>query len=277
MSTKTAPKKKAATPAKKTVKAKATPEPELVYDSGVSINVIREMRKEHVLEFELESTAPYMCNQFSNKAKEQMLFAMMNPTKQGRATGKARPPKDPFQDFFEAGYWNFEKKGKSFVPANLCMKVMSIKNAIIAAAGYLGDRRTLTMKDCKRAIKVHAPLLIKKQGFLPLDGTGPLPEDQKDRLDVDPRFSKKLAPYHEIGVSLDEELVKVGQGTSDLRYRPVLWSWTATLVVRFSRYSPDLMAEIVAEAGEGGIGEYRPTSPQSTGPNGTFAIKNWAG
>ena len=221
---------------------------------------------------DIESVTPYMCHQFGAKAKRQMLEGMMNPDTKKRATGAQREAKDPFKDFLEAGYWNFKRKGKEEVPVNLCVKANSIKNAICDAAAFLGDRKTLTKKDTKRAIFVEPILQLRGESLIPLTAEGPLPEGQKTRMDFDPLFEKRLKPFHDIGVSMDESLVKVGNGQPDLRYRPKLWSWTTTLLITFSRYEPDLVLTLLEEAGNGGIGENRPTSPQSTGEFGRFKI-----
>ena len=152
------------------------------------------------------------------------------------------------------------------------LKCTSLKNAICDAAAFLGDRKTLTKKDTKRAIFVEADCFIGNEGFIPLKAEGPVPEEQMSRVDLDDEFRTKLKPYHKIGVNMNESLVRVGSGTSDLRYRPMLWSWTADVTLTYSRYSPELVLTLLAEAGNGGVGENRPTSPQSTGEYGRFEI-----
>ena len=72
-----------------------------------------------------------------------------------------------------------------------------------------------------------------------------------------------------------EDVVRVGQGTADLRWRATYPEWSATLTVRYIPTQIDFegIHTLVEAAGMGGVGEWRPASPQSnTGMYGQFTL-----
>jgi len=69
-----------------------------------------------------------------------------------------------------------------------------------------------------------------------------------------------------------EDMVRVGQGTADLRYRPEYTNWYATLKVTYnsSVMSAEQVINIFNVAGFGvGVGEWR---PEKNGSNGRFHV-----
>jgi hypothetical protein len=70
-----------------------------------------------------------------------------------------------------------------------------------------------------------------------------------------------------------EDVVRVGMGTADLRYRAEYWPWRAELVINFvpAMLSAESVIAIVDAAGLGGVGEWRP-SKAKTGLYGTFEV-----
>ena len=72
-----------------------------------------------------------------------------------------------------------------------------------------------------------------------------------------------------------EDVVRVGQGTADLRWRATYPEWSATLTVRYIPTQIDFegIHTLVEAAGMGGVGEWRPASPHSnTGMYGQFTL-----
>jgi len=69
-----------------------------------------------------------------------------------------------------------------------------------------------------------------------------------------------------------EDMVRIGMGTADIRYRPEFWPWEADLVVRYNAKSLSL-EQIVHLFNQGGfsvgVGEWR---PQKDGQYGMFAV-----
>jgi hypothetical protein len=73
-------------------------------------------------------------------------------------------------------------------------------------------------------------------------------------------------------VVMREDMVRVGMGTADIRYRPEYHGWTVDLVVRFNARSITLeqLTHLLRVAGfSTGVGEWR---PQRNGINGTFDV-----
>lgn len=85
----------------------------------------------------------------------------------------------------------------------------------------------------------------------------------------------ELVPILSEPPTMREDMVRVGAGTADIRYRPQYWPWKAVLRIR---YLPHLITEeslvaLVDAAGNGGIGEWRPSSPKGKSGNyGRFEV-----
>jgi hypothetical protein len=72
-----------------------------------------------------------------------------------------------------------------------------------------------------------------------------------------------------------EDTPRIGQGTTDLRYRPCFPEWSATLRVTFVPMKIDLesVVNLTNAGGLGGVGEWRPSAPKSlTGTFGRFGV-----
>lgn len=70
-----------------------------------------------------------------------------------------------------------------------------------------------------------------------------------------------------------EDMVRVGMGTADIRYRPEFTNWYVDLVVRYNAKTLTLsqIVQLFNQAGfSTGIGEWR---PQKDGSNGLFSVK----
>jgi hypothetical protein len=70
-----------------------------------------------------------------------------------------------------------------------------------------------------------------------------------------------------------EDMVRVGMGTADIRYRPEFKEWKATLPIQFnaSIISPEMIVNLLTLAGFGvGVGEWR---PERNGQYGRFHVQ----
>jgi len=73
-----------------------------------------------------------------------------------------------------------------------------------------------------------------------------------------------------------EDTVKIGQGTTDLRYRPETTEWWAELTIKYNVgvVSKEQIVNLINLAGFGvGVGEMRPCGKQSSGCNGMFHVE----
>lgn len=68
-----------------------------------------------------------------------------------------------------------------------------------------------------------------------------------------------------------EDMVRVGMGTSDLRYRPMYEEWSATLEIQLLEHviTTDQLYGLIDAAGYNGVGEWR---PEKNGVYGTFDL-----
>ena len=81
-------------------------------------------------------------------------------------------------------------------------------------------------------------------------------------------------------ISRREDMVRVGMGKADIRWRPQYDDWTATLFIDFvvTAITPSSVLALVDAAGIGGVGEWRPSSPKgATGSYGRFRVASVAG
>jgi len=77
-------------------------------------------------------------------------------------------------------------------------------------------------------------------------------------------------------LQLREDTPRNSNGTADLRYRYQIWPWRAVLTVEFlpAMIDQDSLVALVDAGGNGGVGDWRPSSPKShTGTYGRFAVE----
>lgn len=85
----------------------------------------------------------------------------------------------------------------------------------------------------------------------------------------------QLIPIEAGEPEMREDTPRIAQGTTDLRYRPQYWPWSAVLPIRFveTAISLDAIVTLVKAGGMSGVGEWRPSAPKSlTGSYGTFVL-----
>lgn len=178
---------------------------------------------------------PLIVHQFSEKAKKQMLDS--DTTK---VRGK-KPPRNPEESYKQSRYildaaLQKESGAEDGFPA------VGFKAAIVGAARLFDASVTMTA--------LRSALYVQGYG------------------------SQQLVPVmgeHE----MREDVVRVGQGVADLRYRAMYPEWSALLTVKYipTQISLEGVFALVEAAGMGGIGEWRPSSPKSnTGSYGQFTI-----
>jgi len=73
-----------------------------------------------------------------------------------------------------------------------------------------------------------------------------------------------------------EDMVRVGMGTTDIRFRAAFREWETRIYVTFNAelLTPEMLINLINRAGMCGIGEWRPSAPKSsTGSYGCFKVK----
>jgi len=224
-----------------------------------------------------EANKPYCCHAMSQKALLQLEQGQDGVTKT-----RKKEPKDQYAEFIGAGYWIRDDKGEI---KHLCAPAIQFKKATVDAVRHVGDKKTLTMKAVRSWFHIRSTVPAHPD-MIPLE-SDPLPEALFD--DMDHRFlgrepkesrsrwvtderTKEMKRLHKMGVSISRHPAKVGMGM-DLRYRPKIYNWSATLEVEFDPQfiSQDGLVNLINIGGRlNGIGEWRPSSPQACGDWGMF-------
>lgn len=196
---------------------------------------------------------PLIMHAWSEKAKRMMLEAQM-----GKAKGKKKEPKSPADDFIRSMYWKTpmpvyedsaseEEKMEAFGiavenGARFCFPVTAFKQAAISAAYRMG-----WSKD-----KVS----LRGAFFIESDENGMI-EIQSD------------------SPTMREDMVKVGMGTADIRYRGEFSNWSADITINYNvngQYDLESIVNIINAGGYiCGVGEWR---PEKDGQYGMFHVAN---
>lgn len=182
-------------------------------------------------------TSPLIVHRFSEKAKREML---------DRSQGKKNPrqAKDPRAEFEAAAYVMGEEK-KEEQKNGEGVKVygfpaIAFKAATVSAARFYRD---VTMTALRQ--------------FLFFSGivSGP------DRVSLIPIIRPGKLAKGEEWPRIREDVVRVGMGAADLRYRPEFWPWSAELTITYvkSALTQGSVLSLIDAGGLGvGVGEWRP-------------------
>lgn len=192
----------------------------------------------------IEGDTPLIMHAWSDKAKRMMLEAQ-----QGKSKGKAKEYKNPVEDFINSMYWltpppteyteeAFEKAIAD--GARFGFPVTAFKQAAISAAYRQG-----WSKD-KVSLRGAFFIMGDENGMVEIESDVPC---------------------------LREDMVRVGMGTADLRYRGEFRHWRADLEVKYNTNGPYSLEAIVNMINAGGllcgVGEWR---PEKDGNNGMFHV-----
>lgn len=176
---------------------------------------------------------PLIMHAWSEKAKREMLEKQMKVTKT-----KGRDAKNPVEDFIRSMYWltdmptdmseeGYEKAIKD--GARFGFPVTAFKQAAISASyrmGWSKDKMSL-------------------RGVFFIEG------DENQMIEI-----------HSDTPIMREDMVKVGMGTADIRYRGEFRNWWAELKITYNKngqYSLEQIVNIINAGGfVCGIGEWRP-------------------
>jgi hypothetical protein len=194
---------------------------------------------------------PLIMHAWSEKAKRMMLEAQM-----GKAKGKKKEAKSPVDDFIRSMYWlspmpeyednaSEEEKQAAFEQtiengARFGFPVTAFKQAAISAAYRMG-----WAKD-----------KVSLRGAFFIDG------DENGMIEI-----------HSDAPKMREDMVKVGMGTADIRYRGEFDNWYADITISYNmngNYSLESIMNIINAGGYiCGVGEWR---PEKDGQYGQFHV-----
>lgn len=195
---------------------------------------------------------PLIMHAWSEKAKRMMLEAQ-----QGKSKGKKKPIKNPVDDFIQSAYW---LTGKPVYPESAteeeCEAVFDVAIENGATFGFpVTAFKQATISAAYRLGWVKNQMGLRGAFFIEGDENG-MVQIQSD------------APV------MREDMVKVGMGTADIRYRPQFNNWSAVLNISYNAAGEFSFENIVNAINAGGyicgVGEWR---PERDGTNGMYHVQ----
>ena len=195
--------------------------------------------KREVALITVEGTSPLIVHQWSMKARQMMLEAQQ---------GKKRPKvaKDPKTDFLDSMY-RFARTDRSVTSPldSHGVPVVAFKSATVKGGGRAFGK-TVKMTELRQSLV-----------FLP-DGMG----------DDGMQLTRLIIEDEPI---MREDMVRIGLGVADIRYRAQYTKWRAVLRVQFMPNVIDLgsIVALIDAGGSNGISEWR---PEKNGSFGTYEV-----
>lgn len=215
--------------------------------------------------------SPLIVHAWSAKAKREILEKEIGATKT-----KARAVKNPIEDFASSMYWltpmpeefTADSISAALRDARFGFPVTGIKQAAISAAYRLGW--------AKDKMSMRGSFFIKPD----IDGyySGDLQIDyDKKKVEIIPNVYRheQLVEIHSDGPMLREDMVRVGMGSADIRYRGEYNNWYADLQIEYNKNGQHSLEQIINIINAGGsvcgIGEWR---PERDGQYGMFHVES---
>lgn len=202
-----------------------------------------------IMHIEIESKTPLIVHAWSSKAVKMMLDKQIGEGCEGKKA------KDPLQDFKDSLYYLPDNAGFG-IPAP------AFKAAIVTSANDV----ELKMTEVKRNVHVNSYLV-------PIIAP-PLPES--DYTDWDRKYEKEIAFHHKHGAQMRMDMVRLASGVADIRFRGCFPKWNCVIEIEYNErvVRPAELVNLVQAAGNGGVCEWRPSSPNvKSGEFGRFGIK----
>ena len=188
---------------------------------------------------------PLIMHAWSEKAKRMMLEAQM-----GVAKGKKKEAKNPVDDFIRSMYW--------LTPMPEDGTIESFEEAIAN-----GARFGFPVTAFKQAAISAAYRMGWAKDKMSMRGAFFIDSDENGMIEI-----------HSDTPEMREDMVKVGMGTADIRYRGEFKNWYADLTISYNangQYSLENIVNIINAGGYVcGVGEWR---PERDGQNGMFHVQ----
>ena len=199
----------------------------------------------------IKGDTPLIMHAWSEKAKRMMLEAQ-----QGKAKGKKRECKNPVADFVESIYWLYGK------PVYSDGATEEEVTAAFVESIHNGARFGFPVTAIKQAACSAAYRLGWVKNQMGLRGAFFIESDFGDMVEI----------ISDTPV-MREDMVRVGMGTADLRYRGEFRNWSAKFRLKYNASGGFPLDSIINALNAGGfvcgIGECR---PEKDGAFGTFHV-----
>ena len=189
---------------------------------------------------------PLIVHAWSEKAKKMMLDAQMGATKT-----KARELRNPVDDFINSLYWLTEKPTEGTEEAFMkAIKKGAKWGFPVAAIKMAANSAAYRLKWVKNQMELRGSYFLKSEFGELAEIKGSAPE-------------------------MREDMVRVGMGSADLRYRGEFKNWSMDLMLEYNASGGMSLEQILNCINAGGyccgIGEWR---PEKDGDNGRFHVES---
>lgn len=184
--------------------------------------------------------SPLIVHAWSEKAKRMMLETQMKTTKT-----KGKPVRDPYDDFVQSLYW-LEGKPDESTPEAF---EKAVKNGAkwgfpVGAIKQAGNSAAYRMGWVKNQMNLRGAYFLQTEYGEMAEIQGAIPE-------------------------MREDMVRVGMGTADLRYRGEFKNWHMDMILEYNASADMTLEQILNVINAGGytvgIGEWRPEKDGSFG------------
>ena len=198
--------------------------------------------------------SPLIVHAWSEKAKKEML-----DTQQGKNKTKKKPTRLPFDDFARALYWLTPMPEEEWYDEQTGESRMIVTEELFEKAIQDGARFGFPANSFKLSANSAAYRLGWVKNQMELRGSYFLgSEDGSELVEI-----KGCTPM------CREDMVKVGMGTADLRYRPIFENWYCDMVLEYNESGSMKLNDILSCLNAGGYccgaGEWRPERDGSFG------------
>lgn len=173
---------------------------------------------------------PLIVHAWSEKAKRQML------AKHTKAAQQGKEAKDPHEDYLQSLY---HIEAEADREPGYGFPSVAVKSAMVTACTSIGGITKVAARQAFRVVGEHVLVRGAHEGLL-------MRQDLCRILGNEPEMR--------------EDMVRVGMGTADIRYRAQFWPWCMQLNLSYNRnvLSDAQLLNLLNVAGFGvGIGEWR--------------------
>lgn len=183
---------------------------------------------------------PLIVHAWSDKAKQMMLDAQMGKNKVSK-----KAIRDPFDDFINSLYWLTDKPKESTPDAF----EKAIKNGAkfgfpVGAVKQAGNAAAYRLGWVKNQMQLRGSYFLRTEHGEMFEIQGSIPE-------------------------MREDMVRIGMGSADLRYRAEFKDWYADMILEYNASGALQLSDIINVLSAGGyvcgLGEWRPEKDGSFG------------
>lgn len=188
--------------------------------------------------------SPLLVHAWSPKAKQMMIDAQTGATKT-----KAKPKREPYEEFIDSMYWLTEKPDVATPDAF----AKAIKDGAkfgfpVGAIKQAANSAAYRMKWVKNQMELRGSYFLRTEHGSFAEIKGSIPD-------------------------MREDMVRIGNGSADLRYRGEFNNWYMDFVLEYNASGAMSLEQIINCINAGGfavgIGEWR---PEKDGDHGTFHV-----